>query len=207
MARSPRTPKDEARYHHGDLARAAVAHGLDALDALGVEGVGASEIARRAGVTHAAVYKQLGGRDALLEALAAACMGELRDVMLRAANASSGAPRQRFLDAGWGVARYAWRHPHRYRLLFAGPGVTDPSELGEAPRDTPFGTLRALVESWQAARLLRAGDPLELAFTIFSTTHGIASLLASGRLGVRSERRARELVDRIHVALLDGLAR
>ncbi len=192
-------------YHHGDLARAAIEHGLAALDERGAEGVGASEIARRAGVTHAAVYKTLGARPALLEALAAACMDELRDTMRRAASRGDDA-RARFLTGGWSVVRYAMRHPHRYRLMFASPGVKDPNELADLPTDTPFGALLALVERWQAEGLLREGPPEELALTIFTSTHGLASLLASGRLGPIGERRARSLADRVHTDLLDGLS-
>lgn len=193
-------------YHHGDLERAATEQGLAALDELGVEGVGASEIARRAGVTHAAIYKRFGARPALLEALASACMDELREVMRRAATRAGAEPRRQFLGGGWSVVRYAWRHPHRYRLMFAGPGVEDPEELAAAPSDTPYGALLELVSGWQRVGLIRAGDRARIALSIFSTTHGVASLLASGRLGVRSERQARALADRVHGDLLDGLA-
>lgn len=192
-------------YHHGDLERAAVEAGLAALDALGLEGVGASEIARRVGVSHAAVYKRLGARPALLEALAEACRDELRDGMIRAAGRGDD-PRRRFLSAGWFVVRHALRHPQRYRLMFAGPGVQDPSELADQAAGTPFGALLDLVSGWQAAGLLRAGDRSHIALSIFSTTHGIASLLSSGQLGPIGERKARALTDRLHTDLLDGLA-
>ena len=100
-------------YHHGDLERAAIAEGLAALDELGMEGVGASEVARRAGVTHAAVYERFGARPALVEALASAYMDELRDGMFRAAARPKEA-RAQFLAGGWSVVRYAMRHPQRY---------------------------------------------------------------------------------------------
>lgn len=192
-------------YHHGDLARAAIVEGLAALDELGVEGVGASEIARRAGVTHAAIHKRLGPRAALLEALAAACLEDLRDVMSDAVRGAGDVPRAQFLAGGWSVVRYAVRHPHRYRLMFAGPGVDRPQELAAATPDTPFGALLELVSGWQDAGLLRRGDRFALAMTIFVATHGLASILASGRLAIGSEAKARALTDRVHQDLLDGL--
>lgn len=192
-------------YHHGDLDRAVITEGLAALDELGVEGVGASEIARRAGVTHAAVYKRFGARPALLEALAASCNDGLRDAMLGAVNRAGDVPRDQFLAGGWAVARYAWKHPHRYQLMFAGPATKRPEELAATPSEAPFGALIGLVERWQAAGLLRSGEPFPIALSIFATTNGVAMLFASGRLEL-SARSAKALADRVHQDLLDGLA-
>ncbi|MEZ4340222.1 MAG: TetR-like C-terminal domain-containing protein [Sandaracinaceae bacterium] len=114
------------------------------------------------------------------------------------------APRDQFLAGGWAVARYAWKHPHRYRLMFASPVTKRLEDLAAEPSDAPFGALVVLVEAWQAAGLLRAGDPFPIALTIFATTNGVATLFAGGRLelGARS---AKALADRVHQDLLDGI--
>src|SRR4029079_14956503 len=57
-------------YHHGDLEAALLRAAGKLLDKEGVEALSLREVARRAGVSHAAPYRHFPERDALLAALA-----------------------------------------------------------------------------------------------------------------------------------------
>src|SRR6185295_5162847 len=55
-------------YHHGDLEAALVRAAGKLLDKEGIEALSLREVARRAGVSHAAPYRHFPERDALLAA-------------------------------------------------------------------------------------------------------------------------------------------
>jgi AcrR family transcriptional regulator len=191
-------------YHHGDVPRAALHEARALLDASGLDAVTLTEIARRVGVTHAAMYRHFSNRHALLEALAGVCFEDLRAAMLAEADVAPTA-RSAFLSAGWSVVRYARTWPHRYRLLFAGPLDDSVEALRSAPPESAFGALIGLIERWQRSGLFRRGDPTTIALVLWSTTHGLASLLVPGRLDAGDEDDVRALVDRVHLGILEGL--
>ena len=73
-----------APYHHGDLRRALLEAAREVLREQGPEGCSLREVARRAGVTHAAPYHHFPSREALLGALANEAYAELDRAMAEA---------------------------------------------------------------------------------------------------------------------------
>src|SRR5215470_4643684 len=72
--RTPKTGKTQKKparkYHHGDLRRALVDAALAIVERAGPGALSLRELARRAGVSHAAPYRHFESREALLAALA-----------------------------------------------------------------------------------------------------------------------------------------
>jgi len=62
--------KKRGRYHHGDLRRALLDAALELLAREGASALTLREVARRAGVTHAAPYRHFTDKQALLAAVA-----------------------------------------------------------------------------------------------------------------------------------------
>jgi hypothetical protein len=64
----------------------------------------------------------------------------------------------------------------------------------------------AIIAEGQAAGLLRAGDPMELALVLWSSMHGLAVLLTEGQLG-RHDRpvQAAKVATLVSGLLLEGL--
>src|SRR5262245_40005842 len=60
----------KGRYHHGDLRRALLEAALELIRAEGQAVLTLREVARRAGVTHAAPYRHFKNKEALLAAVA-----------------------------------------------------------------------------------------------------------------------------------------
>lgn len=106
------------RYHHGDLARAA----LDAACALvakqGAAGLSMREIAGGLGVTHRALYRHYADREALLDAIAARGYEALADALYAALERAKCAPRA-FLQT---YAGFALAEPELYALMMARDG-------------------------------------------------------------------------------------
>ena len=69
-------------YHHGNLRRALLDAGLELLAEKGVDGFTLREVARRAGVSHAAPYHHFPDKGALVRAIVAESF-ELLGIALR----------------------------------------------------------------------------------------------------------------------------
>jgi AcrR family transcriptional regulator len=124
--RPSRTPP----YHHGDLRRALVDAALAIVTDEQDWAFSLREVARRAGVSHAAPYNHFADRNDLLSAVAALGFERLRDGMRAAINGAED-PIAELLASGRAYVRLGIKNPALYRLMF-GPALAS-SETGERP--------------------------------------------------------------------------
>ncbi len=208
MARVRKVEQKQGRFHHGNLRQALID---GALLILGKEGAGAitlREVARRAGVTHAAPYRHFTDKEALLAAVAEEGFIQLkRDVESHAAG--EGDALDRLYRFGEAYVRFALKNPAHYRLMY-GPELAHRAahpSLQVASQAT-FALLFEAVRTCQEARLLREGDPIHTALTMWSMVHGLSLLIMDRQLEDAGVGRAQnEIVIRIAMATLrDGIA-
>src|SRR2546430_6260512 len=107
MARQDKVAK---RYHHGDLRRTLIDAALRIVEQVGPGALSLRELARHAGVSHAAPYRHFASREALLAALAAEGFRGLGAEMAALAS-DGGDPLARFAALGLAYVRYAVAHP------------------------------------------------------------------------------------------------
>ena len=125
------------RYHHGDLRRALLAAAVEAIDEVGPTAMSLRDVARRAGVSHAAPAHHFGDKAGLLTALAAEGFRRLADELDRTARETGS-----FLEVGVAYVRFAVTHPAHFAVMFR-PDLhdTDDPELVEAaPGRVPRST-------------------------------------------------------------------
>lgn len=111
----PGRPLKKHGYHHGDLGNAALAEVLVVLRERGPHGVTFAEVARRLGVTAAALYRHYADPPALLAAAAVESFG-LFQSSLRATRARQ--PYERLRAMVNAYLDFALEHPARYELMF-----------------------------------------------------------------------------------------
>ncbi|MBJ6762389.1 TetR/AcrR family transcriptional regulator [Myxococcaceae bacterium JPH2] len=198
---------EKSRYHHGDLRQALVDAAVALIAEEGFAALTLREVARRAGVTHAAPYRHFADKEALLEAVAAegyrAMAREMRERMARASG-----PLEQLAAAGEAYVLFAVRHPPHFRVMF-GPHFTRPHEpVASETGEDAFCLLVRCIEAGQAAGLLRAGDQTSLALTAWSQVHGLASLLVDRQLDTAHQgpESAETLARTQTRRLLEGLA-
>ena len=194
--------KPRGRYHHGDLGRALIDVAIKLSEKHGQAGWSYSQAARNLGVSTAAPYRHFKSRDELLDAVAVHGLEVLKAALLEA-HASTRSPRRQFHAVAFALVQMAHEQRALFEITFSGARVDTLVTLGQAADDSTFGVLRAMVVGWQREGLLRSGDPVALAVIIWSSSHGVASLLASGRISVESPQ---SLCEAVSNALLDGIA-
>lgn len=155
-------------YHHGDLRRAVLAAALDVIGTDGPAALSLRDLARRAGVSHAAPAHHFKDRAGLLTAIAAEGFGLLAAALAEAAD---------LRDAGVRYVRFAMDHPAHFQVMFQ-PGLHRPDDPALLAARTRAGDrLREAV-----ADAVDTGDPRLAGIAAWSLAHGFATLLLTRNL-------------------------
>ncbi|WP_049556235.1 TetR/AcrR family transcriptional regulator [Nonomuraea sp. SBT364] len=194
---------DERPYHHGNLRATLLDAAERGLRERGADQLSLRDLAREAGVSHAAPRRHFADRQALLDALAEAGFARL-DTALRAAlaGAGEGFP-SRVRAAMMAYTRFATENAALLELMYTSkhrPGATRIVKAAEAP----FGLMSELITQGQEQGALQAGDPERIGIVLFATLQGIASII-NGNL-VKPEL-LDELVDTAAEQFLQGAGR
>ncbi|WP_121162119.1 TetR/AcrR family transcriptional regulator [Micromonospora pisi] len=163
-------------YHHGDLQRALLAAAVEAIGESGPTALSLRDLARRAGVSHAAPTHHFGDKAGLLTVLATHGFHLLADDLARVRKETGS-----LLEIGVGYVRFAVEHRAHFEVMFR-PELyrrDDPLLLAAKKRATDelqagVATLAEPPEEGQDAR--RAG------LAAWSIVHGFATLWLSGAL-------------------------
>ncbi|MGQ4714246.1 TetR/AcrR family transcriptional regulator [Streptomyces anulatus] len=181
----------ERTYHHGDLRRAILDAALDVIATNGPGALSLRDLARRAGVSHAAPAHHFKDRTGLLTAVAAEGYALFADAL-------AGAPDLR--ERGVAYVRFAATHPAHFQVMFQ-PDLhrtDDPDLLAARARATE--ALRAGVADLAPAG--RGEDDRLAGVAAWSLAHGFATLLLSGNLADAMEGRDPEEAFRSLAALI-----
>ncbi|MFI7414946.1 TetR/AcrR family transcriptional regulator [Streptomyces sp. NPDC049627] len=168
---TPDKPSARRPYHHGDLRRAILTAALDAIAADGPSALSLRDLARRAGVSHAAPAHHFRDRTGLLTAIAAEGFGLLAATLREAGDLK---------EAGVRYVRFAREHPAHFQVMFTPELLrADDLELTTA-RALAADALRGAVS---AVRPESLGIDTRLAgIAAWSLAHGFATLLLSHNL-------------------------
>jgi AcrR family transcriptional regulator len=178
-------------YHHGQLRRALLDAALELANTRGIHSFTLRELARAAGVSHAAPYHHFADKSALMTELALEIFHTLRDTLQAAWDEAPGPPDQRFSATGVAYVRFALENPAAFRLMFrpelfesatsSTPEAAD-SPLMQAGQEA-FAVLLNAVQACQAAGSIAPGDPYLPAVSAWSLVHGLSTLLLDGVAG------------------------
>lgn len=173
----------DASYHHGDLRRALVAAGASLLDDRPPARISLREVAREAGVSHAAPYHHFEDRGDLLKAVGDECMRDFLDRQ-EAAVAAEADPADRLVALGEAYVSFAAERPHAFALIFD-PVLCPPHD--PSPERTPLiarneELLADCVAGWLRTRQRTMDDVEALSVALWGTVHGLAALVGEGQL-------------------------
>jgi AcrR family transcriptional regulator len=179
---SAKRSSTKKRYHHGDLRRALIATALELVEESDVAALTLREVARRAGVTHAAPYHHFQNKAALLAILAEEGYRALYTEQLQAAAKAGTDAVARLQAIGLAYVRFAVHHPGHFRVMFR----SDPADWAKHPSlleavQLPLVLLNATADETRRTRKL-AAQPTELVLSSWAMVHGLATLWVDGPL-------------------------
>ena len=163
-------------YHHGNLRSTLLAAAERSLRQHGPGQLSLRELAREAGVSHAAPRRHFPDRQALLDSLAEAGFARLH-AELHAALAAAGAdfgPRLHAMAAAY--LRFATEDAALLELMFTAKHREGADHLVAAAAG-PFGLMHELIAQGQAQGVLEPGPPEHAGIVLFATLQGIATLV------------------------------
>ena len=162
-------------YHLGDLRQALLTAAEAELAEAGIEAFSLRQVARRAGVSHAAPAHHFGDSTGLLTALAAEGYRQLIASQALREDGADADPRARLLASGLGYIDFALNRPALFRLLFGSrrPDYAQP-DLALAANGAYAHLARQVHDAGGRTTAEEAG--------LWGVTHGLADLLAAGRL-------------------------
>ncbi|CAM5449982.1 MULTISPECIES: TetR/AcrR family transcriptional regulator [Streptomyces] len=191
------TERADRTYHHGDLRRAVLAAAEEVIRTEGPHALSLRDLARRAGVSHAAPAHHFKDRTGLLTAFAT-------EGWALFAAALQAAPDLR--ERGVAHVRFAREHPAHFQVMFQPALLRADDPALRAATEEAAAALRAGVAGLPTARQTSATAPHPrlAGVAAWSLAHGFASLLLTGNLGDALEGRAPEDAFREVAAMLFG---
>jgi AcrR family transcriptional regulator len=195
--------KSARPYHHGDLRRVVIETAQEMLR----EGKGwqftLREVARRAGVSHAAPYKHFPDKSALLAELATLGFDQLRAEISDALHRPLRAGRAEFLAAAKAYIHFGMANPSLYRLMFsADASKKDFPQLHEAGA-AAFAELLGIIERGQQAGTFKKQPLRSQGAAAWALVHGFTMLAIDGQL--LPEKVGATPDDAVLATLLEGL--
>jgi AcrR family transcriptional regulator len=193
MSRSWYAEAVTKRYHHGDLRRELIRQALAEIAERGVAALNLRELARRAGVSHAAPAHHFGDKTGLLTAIATEGFTLLADTL-------EVAREHGFLETGVAYVNFAVEHPAHFIVMF-GPHGSDDSEPDLAAARDRAG---AILDEGVADLPHPPPEPdrQDAAIAAWSLVHGFATLWLNGALPLSSDADPTATAGRILNALL-----
>lgn len=153
-------------YHHGDLKSVILAQAAELVAERGADGVSLRELARVAGVSHAAPAHHFTDRRGLFTALAAQGWRMLAEALADA--------RPEFLNAAGAYVAFALEHPGHYEAMFDKSLVDETNdELAEAKAAAGAELSRGVATLTDARS---QSDPEGAALAAWSLVHGFVML-------------------------------
>ena len=162
-------PKPARPYHHGDLRAALLRAAVEAIGQAGPAGMSLRDVARRAGVSHAAAAYHFGDKAGLLTAVAAQGYRMLTQELQNARDSGRG-----FLEVGVAYVRFAVGHRAHFEVMYR-PELYRPDDAEVREARAGAAVLLYGTASPDAGQLAAGA-------AAWSLVHGLATLWLNGNL-------------------------
>ena len=162
-------PQSARPYHHGDLRPALLRAAVEAIGQAGPAGMSLRDVARRAGVSHAAAAYHFGDKAGLLTAVAAQGYRMLTQELQNARDSGRG-----FLEVGVAYVRFAVGHRAHFEVMYR-PELYRPDDAEVREARAGAAVLLYGTASPDAGQLAAGA-------AAWSLVHGLATLWLNGNL-------------------------
>jgi AcrR family transcriptional regulator len=170
-------------YHHGNLRAALLAEAEQTLRDQGIGQLSLRDLARQAGVSHAAPRRHFADRQALLDALAEVGYLRLGEQVRAAIDGAGDDYEAQLRAAATAYVRFATHDAALLELMYVVKRGPHSAALDEA-FGRLFSTFDDLIRQGQAKEP-QPGDPDRVRLLLLAAIQGIAGLVTSGSVDTR----------------------
>jgi AcrR family transcriptional regulator len=195
--------KSDRPYHHGDLKRVVIETAQDMLREEKGWQFTLREVARRAGVSHAAPYKHFPDKSALLAELAALGFNQLREQLAAVLGRPGRSARAEFIAAAKAYIQFGTANPSLYRLMFSADVDKNASASLDEAGAGAFAELLGILQRGQGSGAFKKQPMHGQAAATWSLLHGFTMLAIDGQL--QPQKVGAKPVDSVLTSLLEGL--
>jgi len=184
------------KYHHGDLKNALVENAAWLMVKKGIDNVSLREVARKAGVSHAAPAHHFGNKAGLIAAVAEEGFKRFDVYQIQALRRTREKdPLEKLKALGHAYVRFAIAQPIFFRIMFRYDIAESDRyfSLAAVAKRTFDRLLNTVSECLKVNK--QSVDPIEPSIRAWALVHGLATLWLDGRLEKMPD--AKQMIDRI----------
>lgn len=170
---------------------------------VGLERCSLREVARRAKVSPAAVYRHFDDKNALFHDVCQMGLEIFYGYLVKALSAKT--PRARLDACAHQYMRFGLENPRDYRFIFMNDLSGSPAGAVPEDRGPTFQFLKDRVRECMEAKIFQRADIEETAAMIWAHVHGLVSLRLSGQLALLSDAAFASFYERSTQKLIVGL--
>ena len=192
-------------YHHGNLKEEFLRIAFEFIHREDIEKLTLKVLSDATGTSRSAIYRHFSSKDALMEEIIRQGFSDFDDHTAPILQDRSKPLVDRFYQASKAYIYWAKENPNLYRLLFGKKYAYIREEIMSIKEQScdGFGALKLAVEEGQKSGILKKEDSLKQSILIWSSLHGLSSLIIDGFMDV--EEIYEELIDNMFKLLLAGL--
>jgi len=196
-------------YHHGNLKNALIEAAISQIANHGARALSLRELSRSIGVSHASTYRHFPNKESVLAAIAEQGFEKLTRAMETAARPHAGDPLEMLQATGVAYVEFGVTYPHHLQVMF-GDLIThheDYPALLESSKKA-YDVLVSVVREGQQTGRIGAQNERLVTLAAWSQVHGLAMLIASGRIRPEGAERIdhKSLAGSVIALLRDGLS-
>lgn len=180
VPRAKKAEKEKAPYHHGNLRSALLEAALTVVREHGIAGLSLREVARRAGVSHAAPAHHFKDKAGLLTALATEGFKLFAQAQRDGAERGGDDPVARFSWTGWAYVMFADQNREYFEIMFRPELLNSDDvafqEAAQSAHEVLIEVMRPTLHGANEERLLQQST------VAWALAHGLSRLWLDGNL-------------------------
>lgn len=190
-------------YHHGNLKEEFIQIAFDFINKNDTENLTLKVLSDATGTSRSAIYRHFKNKDELIETIIKVGFDRFDQAVSPILLDKTKPLIDRFYLSAKAYVIFAKSNPNLYRLLFGKKYAHIRQEVISLKDEkcSGFGALKIAIEEGQKSGILKKEDSYQQTIIVWSSLHGLASLLIDGFLDV--EEIFEELFERLFIALLD----
>jgi AcrR family transcriptional regulator len=192
-------------YHHGNLKEELLKIAFDFIHNEDIDKLTLKVLSDKTGTSRSAIYRHFNSKDALIEAIIEKGFDIFDQHISPLLLDENKTIVDRFYLSTKGYIEFAKQNPNLYRLLFGKKYAHIRESIMSLKDDDciAFVALKTTIEQGQSQGILRKEDSYKQAIVIWSSLHGLSSLIIDGFLDVQEI--YEELYKQLFQSLLAGV--